>query len=215
MTTTAHTDVSIDSPTKVAAILYMTERSNFTFDTVSVRSGIDIELLRSIYTLRSDLLRGYFNDAWQRFSDMESTVPEFASYSLAEKLTTLVFSLCDEFDLVDGFAAETYGALIHREGLDSTLEKHVRVKMAVYVATDENISLLVRQLPGHVAISLLTWTVLRLINVRVSDRSIEKERTSALTDKTTTFLQSVLYTGTLDHFIDLARYLGMTYYPNN
>jgi hypothetical protein len=204
----------IDSPTRVAADLYQNERHNLTFDAVSSRSGVELEHLRSVYSLKADLLRGYYTDAWHRYVEMESYVPDFTHYTLAEKLTTLVFSLCDEFEIVEGFAAETYGPLIYDAALKSQLASNVRDKIAQYVANDDATSMLVMYIPGNSVTYILTWVTLQLINERVNDSSTDKERTSALTDKVTTLIQSAVYTGTTDHLIDLARYLGVTYYSN-
>jgi hypothetical protein len=192
--------------------MYQNERHNLTFDAVSSRSGVELEHLRSVYSLKTDLLRDYYTDAWHRYVEMESSVPDFVHYTLAEKLTTLVFSLCDEFELVEGFAAETYGPLIYDAALKSQLASYVRDKIAQYVANDDATSMLVKYIPGNTVTYILTWVTLQLINERVNDRSTDKERTSALTDKVTTLIQSAVYTGTTDHLIDLARYLGVTYY---
>ncbi len=199
-------------PATLAAELYMTTRHLFMFSEVAGRLELDEMVLRSHYQTKTDLLRGYYTEAWERYIQMELSVPEFTQYSLAEKLTTLVLSLCDEFDHVHGFALETYGILIHRNGTDSRLARLIRDRVHYYIATDENVSVLVKYVPGDLATVILTWSLFYLINERVYDVSIDKERTSALADKMTTLIQSVLYTGTLDHLIDLARYLGITYY---
>lgn len=212
MTATSNSEILFDSPTRVAAELYLKDRHNLTFDVVSSRSGLDLHHLRSAYTLKSDLLRGYYADAWHRYVDMESSVPEFGQYTLAEKLTTLVFSLCDEFDQVEGFAAETYGTLIHASGMHSFLAGAVRGKVSQYLANDEAISMMVRYLPRNTVERMISWALLLLIRERVSDDSIDKEKTSALTDKATTLIQSAVYTGFIDQLVDLARYLGITYF---
>jgi len=200
------------SPATVAAELYMTARHLFTFKEVAERLELDELALRTHYQTKADLLRGYYSEAWDRYVEMELSVPEFAQYSLAEKLTTLVFSLCDEFDQVYGFAPETYGTLIQGNGTDSSLARLIRDRVRYYIAKDENVSILVKHVPGDLATVILTWSLIYLINERVHDISADKQRTSALADKMTTLIQSVLYTGTLDHLIDLARYLSITYY---
>ncbi len=200
-----------DSPTRVAADIYRNESHNFTFDAVSSRTGIEVDHLRSAYRLKSELLRAYYVDAWHRYVEMESSVPEFAQYTLAEKLTTLVFSLCDEFELVEGFAAETYGMLIHDGGSDSMLANGVRSRVALYLANDESVSMFVKYLPGDTLERIISGAILRLILERVNDTSADKEKTSALSDKVTTLIQSAVYTGFIDHLVDLARYMGITY----
>jgi len=205
-------DTGSASPSIIAAELYMTARHLFTFSEVARRLELDETALRARHHTKADLLRGYYSEAWDRYVQMEVSVPEFAQYSLAEKLTALVFSLCDEFELVQGFAQETYRPLIHQNGTDSNLSHLIKNRVRYYLSTDENVSMLVKHLPGDLAILILNWSVTYLINERVHDISIDKERTSALTDKVTTLAQSVFYTGTLDHLIDLARYLGITYY---
>jgi AcrR family transcriptional regulator len=192
----------------------MTNRSNFTFEEVANRCGADLGHLRSNYATKADLLRGYYLDAWHRFVEMEASVPEFSDYTVAEKIATLVFSLCDEFDAVDSFAAETYGVLINKHGLGTEMANLVRARLARYIATDNATSMLVKFIPDELVVSVTTRVVLRLISERVIDKSTDKERTSALTDKTGTLLQSLIYTGAIDHIIDLARYLGMSYLPN-
>jgi hypothetical protein len=201
-----------ESPPIAAADLYMTARHRFTFEEVAVRAGIDVETLRTRYNTKADLLRSYYSEAWWRYVDMETSVPDFNHYSLAEKLTTMVFSLCDEFDLVQGFSLETYDTLLSQRKTKQELTDQIRERIRLYMSADENISMLIKHVPGDVATTSLTWTVRYLIDERVHDRSADKERTSALTDKVTTLSQSVLYTGTIDHLIDLARYLGITYY---
>lgn len=200
------------SPSVVAAHLYMTARHIFTFSEVAGRLEQHETELRTRYATKADLLRDYYSDAWSRYVQMETSVPDFVQYSLAEKLTALVFSLCDEFNLVDGFAKETYGQLIHRNRNYSHLARLIEERVRLYTSTDENVSMLVKHLPGDITVRIITWSAIYLINERVYDRSTDEERTSALTDKVATLVQSVVYTGTLDHLIDLARYLGITYY---
>ena len=198
----------------IAAELYMAQHGNFSFVEVSERSGVDIQRLRNQYETRAELLRSYYNEAWQRYVAMELAVPAFSEYSLAEKLTTLVFSLHDEFEHVPGFAARTYQSLFRSQGWRTDLAASLEFKISVYLSQDSGISSLVKFLPGSALPRALSGIVLYLIQERVKDLSTDKERSAALTDKATTLVQSALYTGILDHAIDLARYLGTTYYRN-
>jgi len=199
-------------PSIVAAELYMTARNDFSFEEVAKRTKIDVHFLRTRYASRTDLLRSYYSDSLHRYIVMELSVPDFIQFTIAEKLTTLIFSLCDEFDTVQGFAQETYGTLIRRRGSNSDLMHPIRDRIRLYFSGDTNISAFIKYLPSETTATILAWIVSYLVNERVHDRSADKERTSALTDKVTTLVQSVLYTGTLDHLVDVARYLGVTYY---
>jgi hypothetical protein len=199
-------------PSIVAANLYMTARNSLSFDEVARISETDVDVLKSLYPTRADLLRSYYTDGWLRYVEMETSTPDFAQFSLAEKLTTVVFSLCDEFEATPGFAMETYGALVQKRGMNSEFVHRIRDRIRYYTSKDENVSMLIKYLPGIIAERALAELTIYLINERVHDRSDDKERTSALTDKATTFAQSAMYTGAIDHMIDLVRYLGITYY---
>lgn len=204
-------EYSQQSPTIVAAGLYMADRRNLSFDEVAIRSGISVNDLKTAYPIMADLLRGYYLEAWQRYVDMESVVPEFGSYTMAEKLATLVFSYCDELDTVEGFASETSHVLLRHETTKSTLVAGIRQRIELYVATDDHVSPLIKYIP---AIDLGRWVqvaILWLIEKRVSDSSPDKERSSALTDKACTLIQSMTYTGTIDHAVDFFKYFGMTF----
>lgn len=206
-------EIGTNLPSIVAAELYMTARNDFSFEAVANRTNIDVYSLRTRYGSKTDLLRQYYSDSWHRYIVMEVSVPDFSQFSLAEKLTTLIFSLCDEFDTVHGFAKETYAALMRKSVSQTGLMHPIRDRIRLYINGDANISVFVKYLPSETTATMLAWIVLYLINERVHDRSADKDRTSALTDKVTTLVQSILYTGTLDHLVDVARYLGITYYP--
>jgi hypothetical protein len=199
-------------PSVAAAELYMRANNHFSFEDVAALTDINVDVLKARYHSRADLLRSYYFDSWNRFIEMETSVPDFNQFSVAEKLTTMVFSLCDEFETVDRFALETYDSLMVKHGSYSDLMHLIRNRIRLYLSGDENISMLIKYIPGEAVSTLLAWIMLYLLRERVHDRSDHKDRTSALIDKVTTFSQSVVYTGTVDHLIDLAKYLGITYY---
>lgn len=204
-------EYSIKPATILAAELYMTDRHNLTFAEVSRLSGIPVAHLKSEYPVMADLLRGYYLDAWQRYLDMESAVPEFGNYTLAEKLATLVFSYCDELEAVEGFATETSRLLLVQKQTRSALESGIGQRVEQYLASDDHVSPLVKYIPamnlGRWIRAVTTW----LIKERIADSSPDKEQSSALTDKACTLIQSLAYTGTIDHAVDFFKYFGMTY----
>lgn len=206
-------DSTFQSPAVVAAYLYMSDRRSLNFDEVARRSGTSADDLRSIYPVMADLLRSYYTDALSRYRLMESAVPEFGSYTLAEKMATLVFSYSDELEVVGGYAAETYQSSLHDAKLKQNLANGVQRLVHSYLASDEQISPLVRYIPGLDLSTGIQKVVVWLIKERIFDLSIDKEQSAALTDKTCTLIQSLLYTGTVDHAIDFFRYLAMTYEP--
>lgn len=213
MTMETPDDIS-QQPTTSAAMLYMSDRHGLAFEEVARLSGYSVADIRIAYPVMADLLRGYYAEAWQRYVDMESSVPEFGTYTLAEKLATLIFSYVDELEAVTGFAQKTYRHLYSGSTTMELINSEITERIEQYLASDDYTSFIVKYFPSRQLSVLIQKAISWLIAERIYDQSPDKERSSALIDKTCTLIQSCMYTGAVDHAIDFLKYVGMTYRSN-
>jgi len=205
---------TVDLPV-IAAELYMSDRSNFTLAELSSLSGMDESMMLHQFGQKTDILRAYYTNAFEAFAQMEGQVPDFNSYTLAEKWATMAFSLADELETVPGFARETFNPLILDSRYGKPFIDMITQRLSYYVSIDEELSMLIKPLLGKVSDTFFARIMIQLIHERLNDTSEDGERTSALIDKTTNLVQSILYTGTIDRFLDLTKYLSVNYRKNS
>lgn len=204
---------TVDLPV-LAADLYMTDRSNFTLSELSTRSGINESELIQQFGQKTDILRSFYSRAFEAFAQMEGQVPDFNSYTLAEKWATMAFSLADELTVVPGFARETMRPLILESRNGKAFIDMLTQRLSYYVSIDEELSMIVKPILGKISDKVFARVMIWLIHERLIDTSEDGERTSALIDKTTNLIQSILYTGAIDRIFDLTKYLSVNYRKN-
>jgi hypothetical protein len=205
-------DPSVSSSlSHVAADLYMRQRPDSGFTAISRLTGTPIEELYAQWTSRPMLLRAYYADAFQRYSELEATVPDFKQYKLSEKLATLIFSLSDEMEFVPGFAAETFRSLATDNLRSTDFERLVRDRIRWYIDSDPQVSSLAQPIINKTSATVLTKLVMALLYEHLRDQSEDKAYSSALIDKACTFIESIYYSGIADKAIDLIKYLTINY----
>lgn len=203
--------VNDSSLSTIAAGLYMQQRSDSGFSAISTASGIPIDVIRSEWITRPNLLRAYYSDAFRRYTELEASVPDFNQYKLSEKLATLIFSLSDELELVPGFARETFRHLASVYLQSNDFEQLVRDRIRWYIDSDSQVSSLAQPLINKTTAIILTKLVMALLYEHLCDKSDDKAYSSALVDKACTFIESIYYSGVADKAIDLIKYLTVNY----
>ena len=201
---------SAENPSSISAIaadLYMSQRHDSGFSAISKVSGISVDELRSSWTTRPALLRSYYTEAFQRYAELETSVPDFKIYKLSEKLATLIFSLSDELDMIPGFAAETFQVLVQSDSSSDSFSQLIYDRIRWYVDSDPLVSNLAQPIINKTSSKLFQKVVMTLIYEHLRDQSTDKAYSSALIDKASTFIESLFYSGITDKAIDLFKYL--------
>lgn len=218
LTRTIHTltmpssDVQDTPPlSAIAADLYMRQRHDSGFLAISKESGISVDDLQTAWSTRPNLLKSYYSDAFRRYTELESSVPDFKQYNLSEKLATLIFSLSDELEHIPGFASETFSVLAYDASASGSFGQLVFERIRWFIDSDQQVSSLANPIINKTSSKLLQKVIMMLIFEHLRDPSPDKEYSSALIDKTTTFIESLYYSGITDKAIDLAKYLTINY----
>ncbi|MBD3614924.1 MAG: hypothetical protein HUJ22_00025 [Gracilimonas sp.] len=190
--------------TQAAIDLYIEDR--FSIPNLTKETGKSASEIYTIFPNKKSILKFYYPSLVIRYRAMISEIDDFDSYSISEKLSNFAFTLFDMMDERRGFVEDTFEKYEWKCASKSEFQKEIKSLFKDFFTTDGNIATSAGLFIGDWFYASLKTQYLFLIKFWLEDDSEARERTFALTDKITGFIEELVYSKIVDKGFDLAKY---------
>jgi len=186
-----------------AADLYISN-SSFTVQQLTEYLKISTADFYRLFPNRRSVLQYYYEAQLIKTEEIISSIGDFNSYTLSEKLSTLAFTLTDLLQEKREFTEQTFNSLIANRSSTPFSKKLTSLSEELF--NDKGISTASGFVLNQWTYRLVAQHYIWLIQYWLRDDSHNYEKTMALTDKWTAFVQEVMYSSILDKGFDLAKF---------
>ena len=190
--------------TEAAVDLYIEEK--FTIPNLASKTGKTASEIYSLFPNKNAILKFYYPSLIVRYQAMISEIDDFDSYSISEKLSNFAFTLFDMMDERREFVEDTFDKYVWTCSSKSEFQKLIKSLFKDFFTSDGKIATSAGFFMGDLFYSSLKIQFLSLIKFWLDDNSEGRERTFALTDKITGFIEELVYSKIVDKGFDLAKY---------
>ena len=190
-----------------SAIDLMLTKSSFTIAQLSEATGKTASQIYSLFPNKKAILKYYYPSIVIRYSSMIEEIEDFDSYSISEKLSNFIFTSFDMLDDRKEFVEETFEKMVFKKGCNSEFHHEVTALFKHFFTTDGRIAVSAGFVMKDYFYEFIAKEYLHIVKFWLEDDSDGKERSFALTDKLTGFVEEVVYNKVLDKGFDLAKYL--------
>ena len=190
-----------------SAIDLMLTKSSFTIAQLSEATGKTASQIYSLFPNKKTILKYYYPSIVIRYSSMIEEIEDFDSYSISEKLSNFIFTSFDMLDDRKEFVEDTFEKMEFKKGCNSEFHHEVTALFKHFFTTDGRIAVSAGFVMKDYFYEFIAKEYLHIVKFWLEDDSDGKERSFALTDKLTGFVEEVVYNKVLDKGFDLAKYL--------
>jgi hypothetical protein len=190
--------------TETAIDLYV--NNSFTIPNLVKKSGKTASEIYTLFPNKKAILKFYYPSLAIRYRAMITEIDDFDSYSISEKLSNFAFTLFDMMDERREFVETTFEKYEWKCTSKSEFQDEVKALFKDFFTSDGNIATSAGFFIGDLFYASLKTQFLYLIKFWVEDDSEGRERTFALTDKITGFIEELVYSKIVDRGFDLAKY---------
>lgn len=190
-----------------AAIDLTLAHQKFTITQLSEATGKSASEIYALFTNKKAILRYYYPSLVIRYNAMIEEIEDFESYSISEKITNFVFTLFDMLEERREFVEDTFDEFVFKKKSASVFHKEVTSLFKHFFTTDGRIAVSAGFVMKDFFYEFIAKEYLHIVKFWLNDESDGKERTFALTDKLTGFVEEVVYNKIVDKGFDLAKYL--------
>lgn len=190
--------------TEAAIDLYI--ENKFTIANLANKTGKNASEIYSVFPNKKAILEFYYPSLVIRYQAMISEIDDFDSYSISEKLSNFAFTLFDMMGERRVFVEDTFEKYVWHCSSKSEFKQEIRTLFKDFFTSDGNISTSAGFFIGNLFYNSLATQFLYLIKFWLEDESEDRERTIALTDKITGFIEELVYSKIVDKGFDLAKY---------
>jgi len=190
--------------TEAAVDLYIEDK--FTIPNLASKTGKTASEIYSLFPNKNAILKFYYPSLIVRYQAMISEIDDFDSYSISEKLSNFAFTLFDMMDERREFVEDTFDKYVWTCSSKSEFQKLIKSLFKDFFTSDGKIATSAGFFMGGLFYSSLKIQFLSLIKFWLDDNSEGRERTFALTDKITGFIEELIYSKIVDKGFDLAKY---------
>ena len=138
---------------------------------------------------------------------MIDEIEDFEDYSISEKFSNFIYTMFDLMGERQHFVNDTFDKLVFRKGSSSDFHEETTTLFKEFLTTDGNIAVSAGFFMGDFYYKTLASQYLFLIKYWLNDKSDNKERTLALSDKLASLFEEVVYNKALDKGFDLIKYI--------
>lgn len=190
--------------TEAAIDLYIEDQ--FTIPNLTAKTGKTASEIYTLFPNKKSILKFYYSSLVIRYRAMVEEIEDFGSYSISEKLSNFIFTLFDMMDERRSFVGDTFYKYEWKCTGNSEFQEEIKNLFKDFFTSDGNIATSAGFLIGDLFYSSLKTQYLFLIKFWLEDDSEDRERTFALTDKITGFIEELVYSKIVDKGFDLAKY---------
>ena len=195
--------------TEAAIDLYIEDK--FTIPNLTDKTGKSASEIYTLFPNKKSILKFYYPSLVIRYRAMVSEIDDFDSYTIAEKLSNFSYTLFDMMDERRAFVDETFKKYEWYCTYKTDFQKEVKDLFKDFFTTDGRIATSAGFFIGDLFYSSLKTQYLFLIKFWLEDESEDRERTFALVDKLTGFIEEVVYSKIVDKGFDLFKYSMSTF----
>ncbi|MDR9419943.1 hypothetical protein [Gracilimonas sp.] len=190
--------------TEAAIDLYIEDK--FSIPNLTKKTGKTASEIYSLFPNKKALLKFYYPSLVIRYRAMIGEIEDFESYTISEKLSNFAFTLFDMMDERREFVEDTFEKYEWTCTSKSEFQQEIKDLFKDFFTTDGNIATSAGFFMGDLFYASLKTQFLYLIKFWLQDDSDDRERTFALTDKITGFIEELVYSTIVDKGFDLAKY---------
>ncbi|MAO63374.1 MAG: hypothetical protein CL666_00080 [Balneola sp.] len=190
--------------TETAIDLYIEDK--FSIPNLTKETGKTASEIYTLFPNKNSILKFYYPSLVIRYRAMISEIEDFESYSISEKLSNFAFTLFDMMSERREFVEDTFEKYEWNCSSKSDFQQEIKDLFKEFFTTDGNIATSAGFFIGDLFYASLKTQFLFLIKFWLEDESEEQERTFALTDKITGFIEELVYSKIADKGFDLAKY---------
>ena len=190
--------------TEAAIDLYIEDQ--FSIPNLTKKTGKSASEIYTLFPNKNAVLKFYYPSLVIRYRAMLSEIDDFDSYSISEKLSNFAFTLFDMMDERRSFVEETFEKYEWNCTSKTNFQQEIKTLFKEFFTTDGNIATSAGFFMGDLFYGSLKMQFLYLIKFWLEDDSEDRERTFALTDKITGFIEELVYSKIVDKGFDLAKY---------
>lgn len=193
--------------TEAAVRLYVEQEGSFTLKQVAGRiEDLTVGEIFEYFPNKPAILDFYYTSIVIRYRLMIQEIDDFEQYSFAEKLSNFIYASLDMMEEVPGFVEKTFNQKIRCALSRTDFQHEVEQLFREFFEDDPRISTGSALMMNRHLYRLLYRKYLELVDFWLQDESEGREVTMALTDKSTAFLQELLYSSIADKGFDLFKY---------
>jgi len=192
---------------RAGAGLYAKGRQHFTIKNISKQTDLKIIDVYRYFDSKEDILIYFYDSIVPLYRMMISEIDDFDSFSAGEKLSNFTYTLFDLLNEQKAFVEQTYSRYVLVGYRKSDLAKEVSKLFRHFINNDDRISTLNRQMFDGWFYGMLSRKYLALVLLWLRDESDNQEKSMALIDKLSAFVDEILYSNVLDKGFDLLQYL--------
>ncbi len=178
----------------------------FTIPNLTKETGKSASEIYALFPNKKSILKFYYPSLVIRYRAMVGEIDDFDSYSISEKLSNFMFTLFDMMSEKRAFVEETFYKYEWSCSSNSDFKKEIKELFKDFFTTDGNIATSAAFLMGDLFYASLRSHYLYLIKFWLEDDSEDQERTFALIDKITGFIEELVYSKIVDKGFDLVKY---------
>lgn len=190
--------------TEAAIDLYIDDK--FSIPNLTKETGKSASEIYTLFPNKKAILKFYYPSLVIRYRVMISEIKDFESYSISEKLSNFAFTLFDMMDERREFVEDTFLKYEWSCSSKSEFKQEIHSLLKDFFTSDGNIATSAGFFIGNWFYASLKTQYLYLIKFWLEDDSDGRERTFALTDKITGFIEELVYSKIVDKGFDLAKY---------
>jgi len=183
------------------------ENGKFTLAQLSEATGKSASEIYTLFTNKKAILEYYYPSLVIRYSAMIAEIDDFESYTISEKISNFIFTLFDMMDDRREFVEDSFDNMVFRKGCDSEFHTEVSNLFKHFFTTDGRIAVSAGFVMKDYFYEFIAKEYLDIVKFWLKDESDGKERSFALTDKLTGFVEELVYNKIVDKGFDLAKYL--------
>lgn len=187
--------------------LYVNESDKFTLKNIAKKARVKEAEIYSYFPNKTAILKDFYSGIVPQYKEMIREIEGFDQYDLSEKLSNFVYSSLDMMQERRDFVEKTFDDLIVGSYQKPEFQYQVERLVEDFVKEDPRIAGSNQYLLNSFSYNFLSKEYLKLVRFWIGDESAGSEKTMALTDKLTAFLNEILYTSVLDKGFDLGHFL--------
>ncbi|MCP9290865.1 TetR family transcriptional regulator C-terminal domain-containing protein [Gracilimonas sediminicola] len=190
--------------TEAAIDLYIEDK--FSIPNLTDKTGKTASEIYALFPNKKSILQFYYPSLVIRYRAMIGEIEDFDSYTIAEKLSNFCYTLFDMMDDRRAFVEDTFEKYEWKCTSNTEFRNEIKDLFTDFFTTDGRIATSAGFIIGDLFYSSLRTQYLFLVKFWLEDESEDKERTFALVDKLTGFIEELVYSKIVDKGFDLAKY---------
>lgn len=191
--------------TEAATLLYIEDK--FSIPNLADQTGYTASHIYTLFPNKQAILKFYYPALIIRYQAMIAEIDDFDAYSISEKLSNFAFTLFDMMEERQKFVENTFREFEWNcSSNNSEFQKEITALFKHFFTTDGNIATSAGFFMGHLFYGALKTQYLYLIKFWLKDDSEGRERTFALVDKITEFMEELVYSKIADKGFNLVKY---------